>query len=356
MKKTTWIILIVVAVLIAFRIALPFIIENRINKKIETIPEYTGGIKDVDLQLFRGAFQIDTLVLDKIEDNNEVPFLSVTKVDISVEWSALLKGAFVGEVVVTEPNLNFVAPNNDEGEFGTEVDWVSVMKRMNPFTINRFVVKNGTIRYLDYASSPQVDLPLYNLNLEVNNITNTDNLDKALPTHIELTGISIGDGSLSFIADANLMKKIPDLDASLEFENVNLPDLNNFLEAYAKVDAENGVFNLYSEIAVNDAQLEGYVRPILDRVKILSLENEDGNVFEVVWEGIVGVVSELFENQPENQFATEVPLEGNIENVETGVLPAIWNIFRNAFIEAFEKGAGGEIKFSKVGDGENEEE
>lgn len=352
MKKTTWIIVSVVLLLVAVRIALPYIIINVVNNTLENLNGYTGSIEDVDLHIYRGAYQIDSLVIDKVENNNEIPFLSIPTTDISLEWSALFDGAFVGEVELINPELNFVAPNQDEGEFGNEVDWVQVLKDINPFRINRFAVRNGSVHYRDFSSDPQVNLPLHELNVEVLNITNAEDAEQALPTSLKLNAVSVGGGSLNISGSANMLMEIPDMDVTLEFENVNLPDLNEFLKAYAKVDAENGVFNLYSEFAVNDAQLEGYFKPVLDRVKILSLENEKGNVLQKAWEGVVAVVSELFENQPENQFATEVPLQGNLENVDVGVVPAIWNILRNAFVEAFEKTTEGKIKFSKVGDDE----
>lgn len=61
---------------------------------------------------------------------------------------------------------------------------------------------------------------------------------------------------------------------------------------------------------------------------------------------MVGVVAEFFENQEEDQFATRVPLQGNLENIESGVWPAIWNVFRNAFVQAFERNTDNTVKFS----------
>ncbi|MEX0721603.1 MAG: DUF748 domain-containing protein, partial [Balneolaceae bacterium] len=258
MKKKYWIPLLILTILIAFRIALPYLVTNYVNKTLDQLEEYEASIDGVDIYLYRGAFTIDTLEVDKIDDNNTVPFVYIDEIDLSIDWGALFKGAIVGEVVLINPVINFVAPNNDDGEFGHEENWVKPINDMMLLQINRFAIVNGTIRYLDFASTPQVDLPIYNIELEILNISNADNIEEDLPSHIELTAASIGGGSLSFIADAQLLKQIPDIDATLEFEQVTLTELNDFLEAYAAVDAEGGVFNLYSEMVINDGLVEGY--------------------------------------------------------------------------------------------------
>lgn len=335
----------IVVVLIGVRIALPYWVKDVINQKLDEIPEYTGSVQDVDLHLYRGAYAIDSLMIDKIEDNNEVPFVSIERIDLSVEWSALFKGAIVAEIILNKPVISFIAPNMDDGEFGDEVDWPAQIKEMMPIQIDRFEIRNGLIRYRDFSTTPEVNVPIYDLQLMVLNISNAHNLDNRLPSRIEMTATTVGEGALSLEADANLIQQIPDVDATFELEQVDVTALNDFLEAYASVDAEGGEFNLYSEMIIKDGEIEGYVKPIITGLKIVDLD--EGNVVEVAWEAIVGFVTEVFENQPEDQFATEVPLEGNLNDVEAGTYPAIWNIFRNAFVNAFSKEAGGEIEFEQ---------
>lgn len=335
MKKRYWIPLLVVAILVAVRLALPFWVENYVNRTLEDIEGYTGSVEDVDLNLYRGAYEVDSLVIDKIEADNPVPFLIIPKTDLSVEWGALLDGEIVGEVELLQPEINFMSTGKDEGTFGEDADWVEPVKELMPIQINRFAITEGTIHYRDYYSDPQLDIPLHNFNLEILNISNVEEESDTLPTGITLNATSIGGGILNMEGQANLLQAIPDFDLTLEFEEVNLPDLNNFLEAYARVDAESGIFNLYTELIINDGIVEGYVKPIITDLNVVDLE--EGSALEVVWETIVGAVTEIFENQPRDQFATQVPLEGDLNDLEAGVFPAIWNIFRNAFVEAFSK-------------------
>ncbi|MBR9923260.1 MAG: DUF748 domain-containing protein [Bacteroidetes bacterium] len=214
--------------------------------------------------------------------------------------------------------------------------------------INRLDIEEGTVRYVDEHVKPTVDVSLDSLKMVLLNLNNARKQEKALPSQLDLQAVSIGSGRLSAKGDLNILKQIPDFDISLTFEEVDLPALNDFLKVYAGVDAEAGVFNLYSEMAASDAQLEGYLKPIMTDIKIFSLQSDKDQPFRLLWEGVVGLLSELFVNQKCDLFASKVPLKGNIGESSVEVLPALWNIFRNAFIEALEKETDNEINFDQL--------
>ena len=46
-------------------------------------------MQDIDIALIRGAYTIDSITLDKINDKVPVPFFVAKTIDISVEWDAL---------------------------------------------------------------------------------------------------------------------------------------------------------------------------------------------------------------------------------------------------------------------------
>ncbi len=357
MEKKYWIPLVIIFVLLSVRIALPFIIKSYVNNTLQNLEGYTGSVTDIDINLYRGAYVIDSLKIEKLDGNNPVPFVLVKEIDLSVEWGALFDGAIVGEIELISPVLSFVASSDSvSGQSGENIDWTKPIKDLLPLKINRFAINDGTIHYLDYGADPVVDIYLKEFKMVVTNLNNAEDIEKKLPSHLELNAVSIGDGRLNISADLNILKKIPDFDLNFKFENAQLPAFNNFLNAYAGIDAEEGVFNLFSEAAVNDGNIEGYIKPILNDFRIFSLEEDSDNLLSLVWEGVVGIVMELFENQGKDQFATKASLSGSIKNLDTGIFPAIWNIFKNAFIEAFKKDTDNEINFGNTEDiteGEN---
>ena len=60
---------------------------------------------------------------------------------------------------------------------------------------------------------------------------------------------------------------------------------------------------------------------------------------------VVGVFKFILKNQGTDTLATKVPLEGDLKNVKTGVLPTVFNIFENAWINAFKNSVNEEINF-----------
>jgi hypothetical protein len=100
-------------------------------------------------------------------------------------------------------------------------------------------------------------------------------------------------------------------------------------------------------MAVDDSKITGYVKPVAQDIKVVDWEKDKEKPLNLIWQSIVGVVAEFFENQKEDQFATKVPLQGNLEDIKSGVWPTIWNIFRNAFVQAFERNTDDTIKFSE---------
>jgi len=329
-----------IVLLVVARLLLPYFVTKYVNKVLADIDGYTGSIEDVDISLWRGAYSIDKLKIEKIEGDIPAPFLDIERIDLSVEWSALFDGAIVGEIILIYPELNFVAgPTAEESQTGAEADWTEPIKELMPLQINRFEIQRGKIAYMDFHSEPQVDISIDSLNAVALNLNNATDDKEKLPSDLKLTGTSIGGGQLLVEADMNLLKEIPDFDVDLEFTGVNLPDLNDFIKAYGKFDVERGTFELYSEIILNDGSFEGYVKPLLIDMKVLNLKEDVGeeSIFRIVWEGIVEVGSEIFENHPKDQVATRVPLEGEVGNVTTDLWTTIFTVLKNAYIEALTK-------------------
>jgi len=352
--KKVWIILgtIVVLVVVA-RLMLPYFVTRYVNKVLADIDGYEGSISDVDIHLIRGAYSIHDLKLFKVNGRDKVPFIDIATTDLSVEWSALFKGSVVGEVIFERPQLNFIGGDGDETkkpgndtQTGENVDWTKPIKELMPLQINRLEINNGSVFFYDFTTKPKVDIHLDSLQLLATNLNNADKQEVRLPSNVIASATSVGGGKLNLNMDINVLKEIPDLDLNMKFEQINMPALNDFFVAYSKVDIERGTFNLYSELVVKDSKITGYVKPVAQNIKVVDWEKDKKNPFNLVWQGIVGVVAEFFENQKEDQFATKVPIQGDLKNVKSGVWPTIWNVFRNAFVSAFEKNTDNTVKFS----------
>lgn len=333
---------VVIVVLVAVRIALTPMLLRFVNQKLDEIPEYRGHIEDVDLHLLRGAYRIEGITLEKLSGKVPVPFFKARSVDLSVAWKALLKGALVSEIEVLGPEVNFVAAppkagaetKREQGQTSIDGSWVDKVEDLFPFEISRFRIREGQIHYRDVHRKPKVDIHLDHLEAEATGLTNARQSGKDLPAEFHATGRAMGHARLQVDMKLAPLADDPTFDLNAELKGLRLPELNDFFRAYAKVDVEGGTFNLYTEAAAADGKFKGYLKPLLKDLQVLDLEDEEEGLLKLMWEAVVAGVSEVLENQPRDQTATQIPLAGSFENPDAGIWPTVGYLLRNAFLEA----------------------
>ncbi|HUO82896.1 MAG TPA: DUF748 domain-containing protein [Gammaproteobacteria bacterium] len=326
---------IVAVVAIAARAALPFVVEYYANRTLAGLEGgYTGHVEDVDLAVWRGNYSLEGLRIDKREGDIPLPFASVPRLDVSIQWGALLRGALVAEVHAIEPRMVFVdAESKERSQTGMGPDWAEKLEALAPFRFNRVTVRDGRIEFRNFESEPPVEIYIDDIEVLAENLTNIRGENDDVFGTVSARGLVMGETPVSVDARIDPVADPPELELDAQLEKLPLPMLNPLLDAYANVDAEAGTFSVYVEIATAGGRFEGYVKPLLENAEFLS-RSDDENIFRKAWEGIVDLVAEVFENQPKERVATRVPLSGELDAVEAELVPAIFNILRNAFVQA----------------------
>lgn len=349
-RKILITVLITVVLLVAIRLALPYVILHYANKSLSNMKGYKGHIEDINLAIIRGAYQIDSIYLNKVDSTTqkETPFFAASMIDLAIEWKALFKGSLVGDVTLTNPMLRFTKDKvepKDVRKDSTELK--QVKEDFMPLEINRLEVNNGKIQYIDDNASPRVDVTMTNTHILALNLRNSYDSSAVLPATITANA-NVYEGELGLKMKINPLAEEPTFDLNAELNNTNLVKLNDFFKAYAKADVSKGSFGLYTEIAAKEGKFKGYVKPFLQDLKILGAEDREDNLLKKAWEGLVGSVGEVFENQPKDRVATKIPFEGNIENPEANVWYAISQVLQNAFIRALQPSLDQEINIAAV--------
>jgi hypothetical protein len=356
-RRRKWLIAlaIVVVVLIGLRLALAPVILHYANRKLDQIPEYKGHIGDVELALLRGAYQIKDVSLRKVEGASTVPFFAADLVDLSVEWGALLHGKLVGEVELHGPRLNFVvAQSKKASQTGIDSSWEDRSKELFPLDINRFKIDNGEIHFRDLTRTPKVDIHADQIDALAKGLTTRPRGDEALPATFHATARAMNHAKLRIDMKLDPWARYPTFDMDGELTGLELKTLNDFLRAYAKVDAEGGTFSLYTEMAADKGNFKGYVKPILKDVKIFSPGKKDeGGPLESAWQALVGGVEELLENKQKHQLATQVPLAGKFKNPSAGIWASVGYLLRNGFVRALSPSLTHSVSFGDVSGGKD---
>jgi Domain of Unknown Function (DUF748) len=333
--------------LIIFRLFLPLIVKNYVNKALNNIPGYHGSVDDIDIALYRGAYVINGLHLFK--NGNNKPMLDLPKTDISVEWKSLFHGKIVSEIEMYHPKFNYYVTKNklSANETPGEDDWTKALRKLVPVKINRFMVEDGEFLYADVVESPDINLSVQKINLTATNLGNVIDRSKVLPSALTVNAVSFGNGNLNITANMNLLKKIPDMDVNLSLKNSDVTALNTVSLATAGFDFEKGRFELYSEFAINNGYLKGYFKPMFHDIKIIDSSGKpNSSVLKRAWEVVITFFGFVLKNKPNDSFATKIPIEGDLNDPNIKLWALITNIFRNAFITPFKSQVDNNIKFN----------
>jgi hypothetical protein len=350
-RRDKWLVAIVVVVvaLVAIRVAMPTLIRDYVNDQLQALEEYDGHVDDVDLSLIRGAYGIDNIVIVKTGGKQPVPFFSADRIDISVEWRSLLRGALVSEAVFFSPKVNFVqGETKEESQTGEEVDWGERIGEMFPFRFNTVTVHNGTLTFLAPGIRTADAMKATNVEAQVTNITNVADKGKETFADFHTTAQVLDGGSAEISGSVDPLGSKPTFDVNMQVKNVKLPQVNPWLRQYIKADAEAGDFELYMEIAAADGKFQGYAKPVLQNVNIYSSEEPEKNPLKRIWEGLVDFAANVLENDEKEQVAARIPFTGTIDNPQTSVMATIVSVMRNAFVSAFARSLEGSISVRNV--------
>lgn len=328
-----------VLVFTALRLALPFVVESSVNRVLRGLQEYDGSVDAVHVNLWRGAYEIDGLRLFR-RDRSDEPMLEVKRVDLSLRWSALLHGRVVAEVVCHHPIVSFEARGEHRERDAAVADepWTWHLDRLAPFAIDRFVVRDGEVRYRDASRSPVVDLYATDVYAEVLNLANVRDAaqNRELFTEVEVAARPFGTAELEARARLDPLAEPVRLEMDAAVREVQLTDLADWLRAYGAIDAEAGTLGVYSEFAAADGQVEGYVKTLFDGMRIVRYRDltDPREALHGLWEALVSAAVTVLENQPHERLATKIPLRGTTNGTRADVLATLGNLLRNAFLAA----------------------
>jgi hypothetical protein len=339
----------ILVLLIALRIALPYILLRLVNKELQHIPGYTGHVDDIDVALIRGAYKIKSIKLEKTGGNIPVPFFSAPLIDLSLQWASLLHGRIVGEIEVDQPILNFVkGPTEATSQTKIDSSWTNVVKKLMPLKLNKFEIVEGQIHYRDFHSKPAFDIFTTQVHILAENLNNAEKNKELLPSTITASADVYG-GKATASMKMDALAKTPTFDGQAKLEGLNLTNLNNFIDAFAKFDIKSGEISIYTEAAAKDSKITGYTKPIIKNLKVLNWEKDKNKPVKIAYEAVVEVIAWIFKNHNKEQLATKVEFEGNIKNPNIDIWYLIGQVLKNAFIQALYPSLENSVNINSVG-------
>jgi hypothetical protein len=317
----------------------PGFTKRSINKRIKKLGEFKGEVGGVHFSVFKPGVEVDDLILKVIEENEPLHFLKIGQARIVFDRRNLLRGKIVAEIVARDVSVIFFSEK-------TRIHERVKVKVQLPFLVKTFDIQDIKIQYVDELVTPSLELGAHSIYVSGEGLTNMHD-NEELPAKIELRG-NVYEGELFATIGLNLADEKPALDLNFELKNIDMVKLNDLFSSYGHFTVNHGDLSFYTEAAAKDGHFKGYVKPIINDLEMTPAKENTKGLVNKIWEDVLGVLVEIFENHKEKQLASKVPFEGTFKNPTVNVWYAMVEVLKNAFVNALKPSIDHEINIKSV--------
>ena len=198
--------------------------------------------------------------------------------------------------------------------------------------VDHLKLSHGTLGLKDQSGRPPYRLFISRMDLAVDNLSNQGGLGRC---RFQGQGAFMGHG-LARINGGGRMTAVPaDFDVHLQVEHAQLPDLNGLFQSHSGLTVAQGEYGLYSEFTVKDGRMEGYIKPILDRVKVYDPRTDRAKpLAKRVEMHLVQGLATLFKNHASHDTATVIQVSGPTQAPRTSEWQVLGRFLENGFLHA----------------------
>jgi hypothetical protein len=320
------------------RAMLPGMVRDYVNRTLDRNTLYSGNIGDIQIHLWRGAYSIHDIKLSKTTGDVPVPLFAAKRVDFALQWNALIHGRVVGQVLMEDPEINFVdAPTKGDSQTGAGGPWLEMIQDLLPFSINSAVVHSGSIHFRTSKAQMPVDVYLSAVEGSIDNLKNISDETSPLAATVQAKAIAMDQAKIEFLMTLDPFSYRPTFHLAVRLLGLDVTKINELALTYGKFDFKRGWFDLLIETDCKEGHMTGYVKPLFRNLKVFSLAKDikEDSVPRFFWQALVGATTGILKNQARDQFGTLVPFIGDASGTTMDILATIGNIFRNAFVRAY---------------------
>ncbi|MEM5497698.1 DUF748 domain-containing protein [Paraglaciecola mesophila] len=349
-RKTAITLISLAVILVALRLVAPYAVQKGVNYAIKTTPGLSGQVGDVDIALYRGAYQVKDIELNLVDGGLQKPLISIQQLDISVLWSALFRGSIVSEMTFLKPQFYYADDVQQKEKINQDVQdeqtWITLANRLVPFSIDRIDIIDGRLMFETISAKRKTLTEITDVHGQITNLTNSKQRSGTLVTNLVLDAEIAGVCPLAVSGSYDPYASKPTFNVDVEMQRLPVKHIDHLISFYSPFDLEAGQIDFAMEFASKQGDVSGYVKAGVYDLSVFDWQEDvvkDGdNPFQWLFEATTGGIAELFEGGTKDLIATRVPLEGKIDDIQTPLWPAIGAIIKNAFIKSLD------IKVDKV--------
>lgn len=322
--------LIVIGLLIVVRILLPSVCLWSINRALDSkLGVYRGQIADFDLSLYRGAYQIEGLLIEK-RDGSQPPILEVKEIDLSLAWRALLQKNISADVTITELKVRLAdAENKEKKQTGGEEplkNWESAGGVLVPISIETLILNDSAVYFTNNDLKAPIPVALEKIDLTAYDLR-TRPTGQMSP--VEATALLQGHAELWMGGELDLLAENLRMDFDFKIEKFRPQTLNQTLRLYVPVDITRGETSLYGEVAAQNGRVEGYGKLFIRDGDIIAPGQDYLGVKHFFIEIATAFANWLLQNNETKKIAMKIPFQYDKNGLDIDASEAFWSAVEN---------------------------
>ena len=207
--------------------------------------------------------------------------------------------SILGQPTDSEPRV----PDRSRVRLKKSADHPAIMLRADEVSI-----VESELGFVNKKAKPNYRLFLTDLEIHLSNFSNQ--LAEGVMV-ARVSGKFMGSGQT--VVGATFRPEIngPDFALAASIENTNMQTMNPLLRAHGNFDVVRGFFSVYTEMRVKNGAVQGYVKPLFKEMDVYDPhQDREKSLFQKIYEGLVGGVSQLLENSPRQEVATKADISG----------------------------------------------
>jgi hypothetical protein len=198
--------------------------------------------------------------------------------------------------------------------------------------VDRIKIAGGEVGFVNQAANPEYRLYLADADVTLEGYSSRF---RDGPASFAIQGKFMGTGETQISGTMRPPQESPDLELKIKIAGTQIRSMNNLLRAYGKFDVVKGLFSCYSEIKIDDGTIEGYVKPLVRKLKVYDpAQDRDKPALDKLKEGAIEDLSTFLENVPRQAVATKAHVSGQTSRPQTEIVEIVIGLIQNAFFKA----------------------
>lgn len=330
----------ILIILIGLRLILPTIALKYINHTLgEHLGVYQGHVEDLDISLYRGAYQLQDLVIKKTDATPDFPpLIQIKEIDLSISWRSLFQAELAIDVILKSPTINLShSADKKKTQLGVEEtneNWLSQFKTIIPVDIQNLTVTNGKIQFVNYDLKLPIPVLISEIELNIKNIKIGA---KSNLSPINLKALAQEHANLTLDGVYNFLSNKAQWDMNFKLEHFELNTINGTLRVYVPIDVTTAKFSFYGEATANEGDIDGYSKIFIRDADIISTDQEFLNLKHFFYEIIIAFSNWYLENEDTDNIAVKIPFNRRNGKFNIDTSEVFWDAVENK-VDALDPG------------------